>query len=159
MLVLQHEDSNKTEWLPYLSTLFSPVQVIEFWGRAAKRDPPCKPEACVWHWWKECRNMKLVKSTTEMYLIYCTVTEEEMREQRIQNQPIPAGRLDTRLEPSEAREEVHVTMCICIKVQHCGIACHTVHLRKHPCASILVLFRASRPSRARASLLPGNRVR
>ena len=56
VLALQHEDSAETEWMPYLSTLFSPVQVIEFWGRAARRDPPCKPEACVWHWWKERRN-------------------------------------------------------------------------------------------------------
>ena len=55
VLVLQHEDSDPTEWLPYLSVLFSPVQVIEFWGRAAKRDPPCKPEECVYHWWKERR--------------------------------------------------------------------------------------------------------
>ena len=55
VLVLQHEDSQPTEWLPYLSVLFSPVQVMEFWGRAAKREPPCKPEACVWHWWKERR--------------------------------------------------------------------------------------------------------
>ena len=92
-----------------------------------------------------------------MYLIYCNVTEEDMVQQRIQNQPIPAGRLDTRLEPREAHVEVHVTMCICINVQHCGIACHTVHLRKHPCASILVLFRASRPSRARATLRAWNR--
>ena len=89
-----------------------------------------------------------------MYLIYCNVTEEDMVQQRIQNQPIPAGRLDTRLEPREAHVEVHVTMCICINVQHCGVACHTVHLRKHPCASILVLFRASRPSRARATRRP-----
>ena len=44
VLVLQHEDAKETEWLPYLSTLFSPVQVIEFWARASKRDPPCKPE-------------------------------------------------------------------------------------------------------------------
>ena len=56
MLVLQHEDAQETEWLPYLSTLFSPVQVIEFWGRAATRDPPCKPEECVFHWWKERRD-------------------------------------------------------------------------------------------------------
>ena len=58
----------------------------------------------------------MAETDSLMYLIYQTVTEAEMREQRIQNQPIPAGRLDTRLEPSEAREEVHVTMCICIKV-------------------------------------------
>ena len=48
-LVLQHEDSQVTEWLPYLSVLFSPLQVIEFSGRASSRCPPCKPETCVWH--------------------------------------------------------------------------------------------------------------
>ena len=87
-----------------------------------------------------------------MYLIYCAVSEEDMLEHRVKNQPIPAGRLALNLVPREALVEVHVTLCIYTKVQHCGIACHTVHLHKHPCASIFVLFRASRPSRARATL-------
>ena len=40
-----------------------------------------------------------------MYLIYQTVTEEEMAEQRIRNQPFPAGRRGERDEPDEAREK------------------------------------------------------
>ena len=55
VLALNHEDSGPTEWLPYLSVLCSPVQVVEFWGRAAKRDPPCRPDKAVWHWWKQRR--------------------------------------------------------------------------------------------------------
>ena len=74
MLVLQHEDATETEWLPYMSMLCSPMQVIEFWGRAAKRDPPCKPEECVWHWWKE-RRMKSVKSTAKMMSSIRVLTE------------------------------------------------------------------------------------
>ena len=55
VLVLNHEDASDTEKMPYLSVLFSPVQVVEFYGRAAKREPKCKPEEAVWHWWKERR--------------------------------------------------------------------------------------------------------
>ena len=53
VLSLQHEDSTPTEWLPYLGVIFSPVQVLEFWGRAAKRDPPCRKDQAVFYWWKE----------------------------------------------------------------------------------------------------------
>ena len=31
-----------------------------------------------------------------MYLIYCAVSEEDMLEHRVKNQPIPAGRLEMR---------------------------------------------------------------
>ena len=55
VLVLQHDDAPPTEWMPYLRALFSPVPVIEFWGQAARRVPPCLPDLCVWHWWKERR--------------------------------------------------------------------------------------------------------
>ena len=67
-----------------------------------------------------------------MYLIYCLVSEEDMLQHRVANQPVPAGRLDLRLVPRQALVEVHVTLCIYTKVQHCGIACDTVHLHKHP---------------------------
>ena len=36
-----------------------------------------------------------------MYLIYCALSEEDMVRHRIENQPVPAGRLDVRLEPRE----------------------------------------------------------
>ena len=51
-----------------------------------------------------------------MYLIYCAVTEEEMVRRRIENQPVPAGRLDVRLEPRE----------------DWGSASDTVHAHKSP---------------------------
>ena len=57
VLSLQHEDSTPTEWLPYLGVIFSPVQVLEFWGRAAKRDPPCRSDEAVFYSWKERREL------------------------------------------------------------------------------------------------------
>ena len=40
-----------------------------------------------------------------MWIIYQTATQEEMAEQRIRNQPLPAGRRGERDEPDEAREK------------------------------------------------------
>ena len=51
-----------------------------------------------------------------MYLIYCAVSEEDMLEHRVENQPVPAGRLDLRLVPREALVEVHVTLCIYTRI-------------------------------------------
>ena len=85
-----------------------------------------------------------------MYLIYCNISEEDMVQHRIENQPIPAGRLEIRPRDAEdwgsESDTVHAH-----KVQHCGIACHTVHLHKNPCASILLPRKSSRPARARAT--------
>ena len=68
-----------------------------------------------------------------MYLMYCSLSEEEMLEKRRSEQPIPAGRRDTRLDdPSEAILEVHLTLCIYTKMQNLGSACHTMHLHKKP---------------------------
>ena len=67
-----------------------------------------------------------------MYLMYCSLSEEEMLEQRRSSQPIPAGRRDQRLEPGEAILEVHLTLCIYTKMQNLGSACHTAHLHKKP---------------------------
>ena len=53
VLALTHEDSSFTEQLPYLAARLAPIQVLECFGRAAKREPPCKTEECVFYWWKE----------------------------------------------------------------------------------------------------------
>ena len=48
-----------------------------------------------------------------MYLMYCSLSEEEMLEQRRSSQPIPAGRRIQREEnPGEAILEVHLTLWI-----------------------------------------------
>ena len=52
VLVLSHEDASRTEQLPYMAARCAPVQVVEFFGRAAKRSPPCRPHECVFNWWK-----------------------------------------------------------------------------------------------------------
>ena len=68
-----------------------------------------------------------------MYLMYCSLSEEEMLDKRRSEQPIPAARRDTRLDdPSEAILEVHLTLCIYTKMQNLGSACHTMHLHKKP---------------------------
>ena len=51
--VLSHEDASVTEQLPYMASRCAPVQVLEFFGRAAKRRPPRKPHECVFNWWKD----------------------------------------------------------------------------------------------------------
>ena len=53
VLVLSHEDATRTEQLPYLRVRLRPMQVLDFFGRAANRDPPCHTHHCVWYWWKE----------------------------------------------------------------------------------------------------------
>ena len=53
VLVLSHEDATRTEQLPYLRVRMRPMQVLEFLGRAARRDPPCETQHCVFWWWKE----------------------------------------------------------------------------------------------------------
>ena len=53
VLVLTHEDASVTEQLPYMAARCAPVQVMEFHGRAAKRQPACKPEESVFYWWKD----------------------------------------------------------------------------------------------------------
>ena len=53
VLVLTHEDATWTEQLPYMASRCAPVQVVECFGRAARREPPCPTEECVFNWWKE----------------------------------------------------------------------------------------------------------
>ena len=53
VLVLTHEDAGLTEQLPYMAARCSPIQVVEFFGRSANRDPPCESQHCVFNWWKE----------------------------------------------------------------------------------------------------------
>ena len=66
-----------------------------------------------------------------MYLIYCSISEDQVVDQRINNQPIPAGR---RIKPEDDDEEaileVHLTLCIYTKMQNFGSACLIVHLHK-----------------------------
>ena len=50
--MLSHEDASRTEKMPYMAARCAPVQVVEFFGRAAKRCPPCHPHECVFNWWK-----------------------------------------------------------------------------------------------------------
>jgi hypothetical protein len=37
----------------YLATQLSPLRPMISFGRAARADPVCKPEECVWYWWKD----------------------------------------------------------------------------------------------------------
>lgn len=53
VMVITHEDASEEETMPYLGTRLFPMVVKEFFGRAAKREPPCKAQHCVWHWWKD----------------------------------------------------------------------------------------------------------
>ena len=53
VLVLTHEDATWTEQLPYMAARCAPVQVLECFGRAAKRKSPCGTEECVFNWWKD----------------------------------------------------------------------------------------------------------
>ncbi len=50
--VLTHEDATAVEQFPYLSLRARPLEVIEFWGRASKRSPPCPTDHCVFNWWQ-----------------------------------------------------------------------------------------------------------
>ena len=62
-LVLTHEGASDTEKFPYLSVMLKPLQVLEFYGRCATRDPPCPKSEAVFHWWKDLgqfRNIFLV---------------------------------------------------------------------------------------------------
>ena len=52
-LVLTHEDASDIEKFPYLSVMLRPLQVVEFYGRCATRDPPCRKSEAVFHWWKD----------------------------------------------------------------------------------------------------------
>ena len=39
--------------IPISSRAATPLQVLEFIGRAARREPPCKPMFAVWHWMQD----------------------------------------------------------------------------------------------------------
>lgn len=52
-MVLTHEDATDEEKMPYLAIRCHPMVVKEFFGRAAKREPPCHPSECIWWWWKD----------------------------------------------------------------------------------------------------------
>lgn len=53
VMVLTHEDASDEEKMPYLAIRCHPLVVKEFFGRAAKRDPPCPASDCIWWWWKD----------------------------------------------------------------------------------------------------------
>ena len=50
---LTHEDATDEEKMPYLAIRCRPMVVKEFFGRAAKKDPPCPISYCIWWWWKD----------------------------------------------------------------------------------------------------------
>ena len=58
VMVLTHEDATDEEKMPYLAVRCAPLVVKEFFGRAAKRNPPCPVAECIWWWWKECFHEK-----------------------------------------------------------------------------------------------------
>ena len=53
VMVLTHEDASPEEKMPYMAYRCHPMVVKEFFGRAAKREPPCPPSDCIWWWWKD----------------------------------------------------------------------------------------------------------
>jgi hypothetical protein len=53
VLVLTHEDAKEEELMPYMAVRCRPAPVLEMWGRSAKRDPPCRAEDAVFHWWRD----------------------------------------------------------------------------------------------------------
>ena len=52
-LVLTHEEATDIEKFPYLAVMLRPLQVLEFYGRCATRDPVCLKSEAVFHWWKD----------------------------------------------------------------------------------------------------------
>ena len=56
VMVLTHEDATEEEKMPYMAVRCHPMVVKEFYGRAAKRDPPCPASECIWWWWKDVRH-------------------------------------------------------------------------------------------------------
>jgi hypothetical protein len=57
--ILSHELSDKKDMDTYLARQLSPLRPMISFGRAAKADPVCKPEECVWYWWKDiCKRKK-----------------------------------------------------------------------------------------------------
>ena len=52
-LVLTHEDATIEEKLPYLAQRLQPLTILECFGRARTRHPPCPAEQAVFHWWKD----------------------------------------------------------------------------------------------------------
>ena len=67
-----------------------------------------------------------------MYLLYFIITEEQMLEHRLDNQPIPAASVDRRaLERDEETAEFHVPFCIYTKIENFGSPRHTVNLHKN----------------------------
>jgi len=59
-MVLSHEDATSTARMPYLRCRLTPLPVLEFIGRSAKRFPPCKPQECVWHWMQDSLPVALI---------------------------------------------------------------------------------------------------
>ena len=53
VMVLTHEDATDEEKMPYMAIRCHPMVVKEFFGRAARRDPPCPVSDCIWWWWKD----------------------------------------------------------------------------------------------------------
>jgi hypothetical protein len=51
--ILSHELTPEEEMSTCLARQLSPLRPMISFGRAAKADPVCKPEECVWYWWKD----------------------------------------------------------------------------------------------------------
>ncbi len=51
--ILSHELTPKDDMDTYLARQLSPLRPMISFGRAAKADPVCKSEECVWYWWKD----------------------------------------------------------------------------------------------------------
>lgn len=53
VIVLTHELSDPNHFDTYLVDALKPARPLLFFGRSTKATPGCKPDECVWYWWKE----------------------------------------------------------------------------------------------------------
>jgi hypothetical protein len=56
--ILSHEMSEPKDMDTYLARTLSPLRPMISFGRAAKAQPECKPDECVWYWWKDIYGMQ-----------------------------------------------------------------------------------------------------
>ena len=52
-MVLTHQHASDMEKEPYLANLWHPVPVHCLYGRSATAEPVCRPDAVVFHNWKD----------------------------------------------------------------------------------------------------------
>ena len=65
-MVLTHEDATDEEKMPYLAIRCHPLVVKEFFGRAAKREPPCPAAEDIWWGWKDSPHESILSSMHEI---------------------------------------------------------------------------------------------